>query len=132
VSRFSPTAPLFPGADAEWITRGTLQYRILRAFKKAGNNSERPSGALVYGLRYTFATELANANVSVYTLMKLLGHESMVTWSVLTERDSWLLALLYLGTFGFRARVAADVVYPGGYRLDLIRSIRAGVYERWR
>jgi integrase len=30
-------------------------------------------------LRHTFATELANANVSVYTLMKLLGHESMVT-----------------------------------------------------
>jgi integrase len=27
----------------------------------------------------TFATELANADVSVYTLMKLLGHESMVT-----------------------------------------------------
>ena len=30
-------------------------------------------------LRHTFATELANADVSVYTLMKLLGHESMVT-----------------------------------------------------
>jgi site-specific recombinase XerD len=30
-------------------------------------------------LRHTFATELANANVSIYTLMKLLGHESMVT-----------------------------------------------------
>ena len=30
---------------------------------------------LVHGLRHTFA----NANVSVYTLMKLLGHESMVT-----------------------------------------------------
>jgi integrase len=28
-------------------------------------------------LRHT--TELANADVSVYTLMKLLGHESMVT-----------------------------------------------------
>ena len=28
---------------------------------------------------HTFATELANAEVSVYTLMKLLGHESMVT-----------------------------------------------------
>ena len=40
---------------------------------------ERSSGALVHGLRHTFATELANANVSVYTLMKLLGHESMVT-----------------------------------------------------
>jgi integrase len=59
--------------------RGTLQYRILRAFKKTGINGERASGALVHGLRHTFATELANANVSVYTLMKLLGHESMVT-----------------------------------------------------
>ena len=33
----------------------------------------------MHGLRHTFATELANANVSVYTLMKLLGRESMVT-----------------------------------------------------
>ncbi|KGI65999.1 recombinase [Mycolicibacterium rufum] len=77
--RFSPNAPLFVGADGERITRGTLQYRLLRAFKKAGINGERASGALVHGLRHTFATELANANVSVYTLMKLLGHESMVT-----------------------------------------------------
>jgi integrase len=36
-------------------------------------------GALVHGPRHTFATELANANVGVYTLMKLLGQESMVT-----------------------------------------------------
>jgi integrase len=78
-SAFSPTAPLFLGADGERIPRGTLQYRILRAFKKAGINGERASGALVHGLRHTFATELANANVSVYALMKLLGHESMVT-----------------------------------------------------
>ena len=28
---------------------------------------------------HTFATELANGNVSVYALMKLLGHASMVT-----------------------------------------------------
>lgn len=76
---FPPTAPLFVGADTERITRGTLQYRILRAFKKAGINSERPHGVLVHGLRHTFATELANADVSVYTLMKLMGHESMVT-----------------------------------------------------
>lgn len=78
-SSFSPTAALFVGADGDRITRGTLQYRILRAFKKAGINGERASGALVHGLRHTFATELANADVSVYTLMKLLGHESMVT-----------------------------------------------------
>ena len=80
LSSFSPTAPLFLGADGNRITRGTLQYRILRAFKKAGLNGERPSAALVHGLRHTFATELANANVSVYTLMKFfLGHESVAT-----------------------------------------------------
>ena len=41
--------------------------------------ADRARGALVHGLRHTFVTELANADVSVYTLMKLLGHESMVT-----------------------------------------------------
>ena len=73
------TAPLFVGADGERITRGTLQYRMLRAFRRAGIDADRARGALVHGLRHTFATELANADVSVYTLMKLLGHESMVT-----------------------------------------------------
>nr|WP_308205212.1 tyrosine-type recombinase/integrase [Mycolicibacterium frederiksbergense] len=34
-------------------------------------------GALVHGLRHTYATELASSDVSVYTLMNLLGHESM-------------------------------------------------------
>jgi len=72
-------APLFVGADGDRITRGTLQYRVLRAFRRAGIDSDRARGALVHGLRHTFATELANADVSVYTLMKLLGHESMVT-----------------------------------------------------
>jgi integrase/recombinase XerC len=36
-------------------------------------------GALVHGLRHTYATELAGSDVSVYTLMKLLGHQSMTT-----------------------------------------------------
>lgn len=71
--------PLFVGSDGQRITRGTLQYRVLRAFKKAGLNGQRAAGVLVHGLRHTFATELANGNVSVYALMKLLGHESMMT-----------------------------------------------------
>ncbi|MDN4517107.1 tyrosine-type recombinase/integrase [Mycolicibacterium austroafricanum] len=72
-------APLFVGADGERISRGTLQYRVLRAFRRAGIDAGRARGALVHGLRHTFATELANSEVSVYTLMTLLGHESMVT-----------------------------------------------------
>ena len=79
LAAWAPTAPLFVGADGERISRGTLQYRVLRAFRRAGIDADRARGALVHGLRHTFATELANSEVSVYTLMKLLGHESMVT-----------------------------------------------------
>ncbi|SUE32749.1 site-specific recombinase XerD [Mycolicibacterium gilvum] len=62
-------APLFVGADGERISRGTLQYRVLRAFRRAGIDAGRARGAaLVHGLRHTFATELANSEVSVYTL----------------------------------------------------------------
>lgn len=79
LAAWPPTAPLFAGSDGDRITRGTLQYRVLRAFRRAGIDGHRASGALVHGLRHTFATELAEAGVSVYALMKLLGHESMVT-----------------------------------------------------
>lgn len=73
------SAPLFVGRDGTRITRGALQYRVLRAFNLAGSDAQRSPGALVHALRHTYATELAGANVSVYTLMKLLGHESMAT-----------------------------------------------------
>jgi len=79
LAAWAPATPLFVGADGERISRGTLQYRVLRAFRRAGIDAERARGALVHGLRHTFATELADSEVSVYTLMKLLGHESMVT-----------------------------------------------------
>jgi integrase/recombinase XerC len=79
LAAWAPAAPLFVGGDGERISRGILQYRVLRAFRRAGIDAERARGALVHGLRHTFATELANSEVSVYTLMKLLGHESMAT-----------------------------------------------------
>jgi integrase/recombinase XerC len=79
LSRWPARAPLFVGRDGERITRGTLQSRIKRAFKRAGPEAQPLPGAIVHGLRHTYATELANSDVSVYTLMKLLGHESMTT-----------------------------------------------------
>jgi site-specific recombinase XerD len=79
IGAWPATAALFVGSDGHRITRGVLQYRVLRAFKKAGLNGERGRGALVHGLRHTYATELANSDISVYALMKLLGHESMMT-----------------------------------------------------
>jgi integrase len=57
----------------------TTTHRALRAFRQAGIDTTRAKGALLHGLRHTFATELANADISVYTLMNLLGHESMAT-----------------------------------------------------
>jgi integrase len=59
--------------------RDALQSRIKRAFKRTGPDAQPVPGALVHGLRHTYATELASSDVSVYTLMKLLGHESMTT-----------------------------------------------------
>ena len=79
LSRWPARSPLVVGRDGERITRGTLQSRIKRAFKRAGPDAQAVPGALVHGLRHTYATELANADVSVYTLMKSLGHESMTT-----------------------------------------------------
>jgi len=79
LSRWPANAPLFVGQDGERITRGTIQSRVRRAFRRAGPDAQPVRGALVHGLRHTYATELANAEVSVYTLMKLLGHESMAT-----------------------------------------------------
>jgi integrase/recombinase XerC len=79
LSRWPARSPLFVGRDGERITRGTLQSRIKRAFKRAGPDAQPVPGAMVHGLRHTYATELASSEVSVYTLMKLLGHESMTT-----------------------------------------------------
>jgi site-specific recombinase XerD len=79
LSRWPARSPLFVGRDGERITRGTLQSRIKRAFKRAGSGAQPVPGALIHGLRHTYATELASSDVSVYTLMKLLGHESMAT-----------------------------------------------------
>lgn len=77
--RFAATDPMFVGRDGARITRGTLQYRVERAYRRAGINGDRARGALVHQLRHTFATAMADQNVSVYTLMRMLGHESMTT-----------------------------------------------------
>jgi site-specific recombinase XerD len=57
LAAWSPAAPRFVGAEGDRISRGTLQYRVLRAFPRAGIDADRARGALVHGLRHTFATE---------------------------------------------------------------------------
>ena len=38
---WAPTTALFVGSDGDRITRGTLQYRVLRAFRRAGIDGDR-------------------------------------------------------------------------------------------
>jgi hypothetical protein len=78
LAAWPPAAPLFMGADGGRISRGTLQYRVLRAFRRAGIDADRARGALVHArvaphlCTEPVCTEPANSEVSVYTLMKLL------------------------------------------------------------
>jgi hypothetical protein len=68
---------------------------VLRPFRRAGTDGNRTRGALVHGRRQTFTTELGNSDVSVYTLMTLFGHESMVS------------AQRYVTAAGTETRIAA-------------------------
>lgn len=56
-----------------------LWKTALYAFWQPSIEVTRTKGALLHGLRRTVATELANADISGYVLMNLMGHESMAT-----------------------------------------------------
>jgi integrase/recombinase XerC len=58
LSRWPANTPLFVGRDGQRITRGTIQSRVRRAFRRAGPDAQPVRGALVHGLRHTYATEL--------------------------------------------------------------------------
>ncbi|MEU5843686.1 tyrosine-type recombinase/integrase [Rhodococcus sp. NPDC047139] len=83
--RHDPADPLFVGADGARITRGTLQYRVRRLYRRAGIESERKRGALAHALRHTFATSLADNGATMVELQQLLGHRSLQTVQVYTS-----------------------------------------------
>jgi integrase/recombinase XerC len=53
--------------------------RTLPRASRAPNSKTPLTSTFSEKVQITVATELANSDVSVYTLMTLLGHESMVT-----------------------------------------------------
>lgn len=53
LSRWPANAPLFVGRDGQRITRGIIQSRVRRAFRRAGPDAQPVRGALVHGLRHT-------------------------------------------------------------------------------
>lgn len=78
-----PGTPLFIGSDGERLTRGTLEYRLRRAFRRAGVTP--PDGALVHSLRHSFATGLADSGITPYKLRRLMGHTHLSATQVYLE-----------------------------------------------
>ncbi|MBM7460828.1 tyrosine-type recombinase/integrase [Rhodococcus coprophilus] len=83
--RYPGADPLFVGSDGLRITRGTLQYRVRRLYRRAGIESERKRGALAHALRHTFATSLADSGATMVELQQLLGHRSLQTVQIYTS-----------------------------------------------
>lgn len=98
--------PLLVGGDGERITRGTLQYRTKRAYRKA--NIPSVQGANTHRLRHTFAITLASEGVPIHVLASLLGHSSLNT------------ALKYLEASGRATRAATNTnpIYDVADRLS--------------
>lgn len=103
--KFPPDAPFFVGAKGDRITRGTLQYRTQRAFKRAG--IAQTPGANTHRLRHSFAIYLADNSVPVHTLAALLGHSTLHT------------AMRYLEASGKATREAAsrNPIYAATHRI---------------
>jgi integrase/recombinase XerC len=50
LSRWAANTPLFVGRGGQRITRGTIQSRVRRAFRRAGPDAQPVRGALVHGV----------------------------------------------------------------------------------
>ena len=79
LTRWPARSPLFVGRDGELITTGEQCSLESSGPSNVPAPTRSQSPARSSGLRHTYAAELASSDVSVYTLMKLLGHESMTT-----------------------------------------------------
>jgi len=79
LTRWPARSPLFVGRDGELITTGEQCSLESSGPSNVPAPTRSQSPARSSGLRHPYAAELDSSDVSVYTLMKLLGHESMTT-----------------------------------------------------
>lgn len=69
----SPNDPLFLSQKGGRFSANTMQRMIARLYKNAGIKASSHSG------RRSFATNLINKNVDIYSVQQLLGHSSIQT-----------------------------------------------------
>ena len=67
---------LFPGADGDHISVGSVQQFIRRLAQKAGLHGIKCSPHI---FRHTFATQAIAVEANVFTLKDIMGHTSLQT-----------------------------------------------------
>jgi integrase/recombinase XerD len=77
--KLTPKAPLFVDRRGDRLKRGGAHYLVERSYQAAGLANRVPAGAMVYALRHTYATRLAEDGASATEIQALLGHESLNT-----------------------------------------------------
>ena len=71
--------PLFVDGKNTALSASQLRYLVSTSLREAGLGSTAQRGALVHGLRHTFATLLVENGASATEVMVLLGHASLAT-----------------------------------------------------
>lgn len=74
-----PTTVLWVSDKGLPMNYSQLEYLVERAYRAAGINGHRPSGALVHSLRHSFATRAMEYGASAMEVKELLGHASLET-----------------------------------------------------
>lgn len=71
--------PMLVDLRGRRLTPGQLRYIVRACCRAAGVGDAIPAGAVYHALRHTWATTLAANGASAAELMRLLGHESIMT-----------------------------------------------------
>lgn len=71
--------PLLVSNTNTALTASQLRYLVETCLRRAGLGAAAQAGAMVHGLRHTFATMLADNGASAAEIMELMGHGSLNT-----------------------------------------------------
>lgn len=76
---YALTDLLFVNDDGVKLSPSAIRHLVKTCIEAAGLSGKLRRGALVHGLRHTYATDLANQKQPATVIQKLLGHASLAT-----------------------------------------------------
>ncbi len=90
-TRTKPTDPLFIGKRGKQLQPAVVQ----RFFRTLRSTLHLPPSLTPHTLRHSFATHLLNEGADLRSIQKLLGHQSLKTTQVYTQRQTKALLKVY-------------------------------------